>query len=50
MFFPKNLTEILRSYWERELGWLFHTVPDIKGILKELKTRLVNTLGSSTQA
>lgn len=50
MFFPKDLPEILRPYWERELGRLVHPVPDIKGILKELKTRLADTLSSSSQA
>ena len=50
MFFPKDLPEILSPYWERELGRLVHPVPDIKTILKELKTTLADTISSSSQA
>jgi predicted nucleotidyltransferase component of viral defense system len=38
--FPKDLKETLRPYWERELGRLINPLPDIDGVLKDIKKLL----------
>ena len=43
-FFPQNLNEILKPYWERELGRLVFPVPDMESILDELQKNVRNTL------
>ncbi len=38
-FFPDDLPDILRGYWERELGRLVHPVPEMETVLAELQER-----------
>ena len=39
-FFPPDLREILRPYWERELGRLVHPLPELDQVLREMKEKL----------
>ena len=36
-FFPDDLKEILKPYWERELSRLVYKVPNLKKVIKEIK-------------
>lgn len=38
--FPDDLSEILRGYWERELGRLVYPVPELQRVISDLKTNL----------
>lgn len=38
--FPKDLEEILRPYWERELSRLVSPIPDLTMVLNQLKNNL----------
>ena len=38
--FPDELPEILRGYWERELGRLINPVPELGNVILELKNNL----------
>lgn len=38
--FPDNLFEILKGYWERELGRLVYPVPDLERVISDLKHSL----------
>jgi len=44
-FFPVDLRDILRGYWERELGRLVHPVPDMEAVLEELQGALRKLVG-----
>lgn len=39
-FFPPDLQEVLRPYWERELGRLVRPLPDLDAVLVEMRKRL----------
>jgi predicted nucleotidyltransferase component of viral defense system len=39
-FFPPDLREVLRPYWERELGRLVRPLPDLERVLKGMRRRL----------
>jgi predicted nucleotidyltransferase component of viral defense system len=39
-FFPADSPEILRPYWERELGRLVRPLPDLDAVLVEMRKRL----------
>jgi predicted nucleotidyltransferase component of viral defense system len=36
-FFPPDLQDVLRSYWERELGRLVRPLPDLDAVLVEMR-------------
>jgi len=38
--FPDNIDELLKGYWERELGRLVQPVPDMETVLEKLKQEL----------
>ena len=38
--FPADLPEILKGYWERELGRLIHPMPELEIVIRELKEHL----------
>ena len=38
--FPDNLFEILKPYWERELGRLINPTPEMEGVINDLKRSL----------
>ncbi len=40
ILFPENLEDILKPYWEKELSRLVFPIPDLKGVIKELKDKL----------
>jgi len=39
-FFPADLREVLRPYWERELGRLVHPLPELDRVLREIRKGL----------
>jgi len=39
-FFPDNIFEILKPYWEGELGRLLNPLPDLNKVLAELKEKV----------
>jgi hypothetical protein len=39
-FFPNDIFDILKSYWERELGRLLNPLPDLNEVLAELKDKV----------
>lgn len=43
-FFPADILEVLRPYWERELGRLLQPLPSLETVVSELKKRLRSVL------
>jgi predicted nucleotidyltransferase component of viral defense system len=39
-FFPQDLPEILKGYWNRELARLTYPVPELEAVIRELKSHL----------
>ena len=38
--FPEDLFDILKGYWERELGRLVYPVPELEKVISDLKRGL----------
>jgi len=38
--FPEDIFGVLEGYWERELGRLINPVPELEGVIHELKSSL----------
>ncbi|MFQ6061244.1 MAG: hypothetical protein ACE5KV_08155 [Thermoplasmata archaeon] len=43
-FFPADIPEALRPYWERELGRLLQPLPSLETVVSELKKKLRSVL------
>jgi predicted nucleotidyltransferase component of viral defense system len=43
--FPADLFEVLKSYWDRELGRLVYPVPELKRVVSDLRNSLAFLLG-----
>ncbi|TET45697.1 nucleotidyl transferase AbiEii/AbiGii toxin family protein [candidate division TA06 bacterium] len=43
-FFPADILEVLRPYWERELGRLLQPLPSLETVVSELKKKLQSVM------